>query len=119
MATDAALTKKTAILEIRPLGFPWQTSDPFLSHPHRGFETVTIVRRGFIVHSEMFPLLEHATPGGSRSMPTGPSSAWRGYRSASAKGASRPRASAPRSPPSSTAAISFSSVDARKPSIAT
>lgn len=122
-----------ALLATRPLGFPWQPSDPFLfcvhhddaypagnealgpaaaltgrdlgqdfagtdgwrmyhgrtvpgfpSHPHRGFETVTIVRRGLvdhsdslgaaarfgrgdvqwltagggIVHSEMFPLLE-------------------------------------------------------------
>jgi redox-sensitive bicupin YhaK (pirin superfamily) len=121
------------VLEVLPLGFPWQTRDPFLfcvhhddaypagndafgpaaslagrdigqdfagkdgwrmyhgrdvpgfpQHPHRGFETVTIVRRGLIdhsdslgaaarfgrgdvqwltagagiVHSEMFPLLE-------------------------------------------------------------
>jgi redox-sensitive bicupin YhaK (pirin superfamily) len=121
------------VLNLRPLGFPWTTSDPFLfcvhhddaypagndklgpaaslagrnlgmdfegkdgwrmyhgsvvpgfpQHPHRGFETVTIVRRGYIdhsdslgaaarfgggdvqwltaghgiVHSEMFPLLE-------------------------------------------------------------
>jgi quercetin 2,3-dioxygenase len=86
---------------LRPLGFPWQTVDPFLfcvhhddayprgneqlgpeaslagrdlgqdfagkdgwrmyhgsvvpgfpQHPHRGFETVTIVRRGFIDHSD-------------------------------------------------------------------
>lgn len=86
---------------IRPLGFPWETSDPFLfcvyhqdaypagneqmgpaaslagrnigqdfegkdgwrmyhgdtvpgfpRHPHRGFETVTLVRRGFIDHSD-------------------------------------------------------------------
>lgn len=128
-----------AILDIKPLSFPWQTMDPFLfcvyhddayprgneamgpaaslagrdigqdfagkdgwrmyhgqvvpgfpSHPHRGFETVTIVRRGLIdhsdslgaaarfgrgdvqwltagrgvVHSEMFPLLdrEQANP---------------------------------------------------------
>jgi quercetin 2,3-dioxygenase len=130
-------TRETAILRIRPLGFPWETSDPFLfcvhhddayprgneqmgpaaslagrelgqdfdgpaarrdgwrmyhgevvpgfpQHPHRGFETVTIVRRGLIdhsdslgaaarfgggdvqwltagkgiVHAEMFPLLE-------------------------------------------------------------
>src|SRR4051812_36833048 len=125
------------VLEIRPLGFPWQTSDPFLfcvhhldaypagneqmgpaaslagrqlgqdfagkdgfnmyhgrvvpgfpPHPHRGFETVTIVRRGLIdhadslgaaarfgggdvqwltagsgiVHSEMFPLLDRDAP---------------------------------------------------------
>ncbi len=120
-----------------PLGFPWQTQDPFLfcvhhddaypagnehlgpaaslagrelgqdfagvdgwrmyhgervpgfpGHPHRGFETVTVVRRGLIdhadslgaaarfgqgdvqwltagrgiVHSEMFPLLEQTAP---------------------------------------------------------
>jgi len=125
------------ILETAPLGFPWQTVDPFLvcvhhddgypagnerlgpaaslagrrlgqdfegkdgwrmyhgavvpgfpQHPHRGFETVTIVRRGFIdhsdslgatarfgggdvqwltagggvVHSEMFPLLDRDGP---------------------------------------------------------
>ena len=121
------------ILQIKPLGFPWETADPFLfcayhddaypqgnaqmapqaslagrdigqdfsrkdgwsmyhgetvpgfpGHPHRGFETVTVVRKGLIdhsdslgatarfgqgdaqwltagggvVHSEMFPLLE-------------------------------------------------------------
>jgi quercetin 2,3-dioxygenase len=125
------------VSNIRPLGFPWQTVDPFLfcvhhddaypagnaelgpaaslagrelgqdfagkdgwrmyhgqtvpgfpQHPHRGFETVTIVRRGFvdhsdslgasarfgqgdaqwltagagIVHSEMFPLLQPSEP---------------------------------------------------------
>ena len=125
------------VLELRPLGFPWQTDDPFLfcvhhddayprgnekmgpsaslsgrsigqdfegidgwrmyhgqevpgfpQHPHRGFETVTVARRGFIdhsdslgakarfgkgdaqwmtagkgiVHSEMFPLLETGEP---------------------------------------------------------
>lgn len=125
-------------MAVRPLGFPWQTSDPFLfcvhhddkypagdermgppkaslagrqigqdfggkdgwsmyhgetvpgfpGHPHRGFETVTIVRKGIIdhsdslgatarfgpgdtqwltagagiVHSEMFPLLEREQP---------------------------------------------------------
>jgi len=125
------------ILDVRPLGFPWETVDPFLfcvhhkdgypsgngrlglekaalagrnlgmdfsaksgfsmyhghmvpgfpRHPHRGFETVSIARRGFIdhsdslgatarfgqgdvqwmtagrgiVHSEMFPLLETET----------------------------------------------------------
>ncbi|MBS2019264.1 MAG: pirin family protein [Deltaproteobacteria bacterium] len=126
------------VLDVRPLGFPWETSDPFLfcvhhddkypagtekmgpppamlagrrlgmdfeikdgfrmyhgevvpgfpGHPHRGFETVTIVRRGLIdhsdslgatarfgggdvqwltagagiVHSEMFPLVERERP---------------------------------------------------------
>jgi hypothetical protein len=125
------------VQRIDPLGFPWQTSDPFLfcvhhddrypagnekmgpgaslagrnlgsdfegkdgwrmyhgevvpgfpAHPHRGFETVTIVRRGLIdhsdslgaaarfgggdvqwltagkgvVHSEMFPLLDRQGP---------------------------------------------------------
>ena len=127
-----------AIIRIKPLGFPWETTDPFLfcahhddaypagdermappaaslvgrdigqdfegkdgwrmyhgevvpgfpAHPHRGFETVTIVRRGLIdhsdslgaaarfgqgdvqwvtagrgiVHSEMFPLLDRSGP---------------------------------------------------------
>jgi redox-sensitive bicupin YhaK (pirin superfamily) len=126
-----------AVLEIRPLGFPWLTTDPFLfcvhhndaypagneqmgpaaslagrslgqdfgakdgwnmyhgevvpgfpQHPHRGFETVTVVRKGYIdhsdslgatarfgsgdvqwltagggiVHSEMFPLLQQDQP---------------------------------------------------------
>lgn len=125
------------IVGIRPLGFPWETADPFLfcvhhddayppgneqmgpaaslagrdlgqdfagkdgwrmyhgltipgfpQHPHRGFETVTLVRRGYIdhsdslgatarfghgdaqwitagrgiVHSEMFPLVERTRP---------------------------------------------------------
>jgi redox-sensitive bicupin YhaK (pirin superfamily) len=125
------------VQEIFPLGFPWQTQDPFLfcvhhddaypagneqlgpaaslagrdigqdfagkdgwrmyhgeqvpgfpGHPHRGFETVTIARRGLIdhadslgaaarfgrgdvqwltagrgiVHSEMFPLLDRGAP---------------------------------------------------------
>jgi len=125
------------IVQIKPLGFPWETSDPFLfcvhhddaypranermgpdaslagralgqdfsrkdgwsmyhgttvpgfpAHPHRGFETVTVVRKGLIdhadslgaaarygggdvqwltagqgvVHAEMFPLLETARP---------------------------------------------------------
>jgi redox-sensitive bicupin YhaK (pirin superfamily) len=126
-------TPSPAILQVRPLGFPWETVDPFLfcayhddaypkgnealapavslegralgqdfsrkdgfsmyhgetvpgfpAHPHRGFETVTLVRKGLIdhsdslgatarfgggdvqwltagkgiVHAEMFPLLE-------------------------------------------------------------
>lgn len=125
------------VISTRPLGFPWQTADPFLfcvhhndaypegneklgpraslagrdigqdfsgrdgwsmyhgdlvpgfpQHPHRGFETVTLVRRGYIdhsdslgatarfgrgdaqwltagegiVHCEMFPLLEETGP---------------------------------------------------------
>jgi redox-sensitive bicupin YhaK (pirin superfamily) len=89
------------ILKVKPLGFPWETADPFLfcvhhddrypagnermgpaaslagrelgqdfdpandwrmyhgevvpgfpQHPHRGFETVTLVRRGLIDHSD-------------------------------------------------------------------
>ena len=127
----------SAIVRVQPLGFPWETIDPFLfcvyhddaypegnaqfgpaaslagrnlgqdfagkdgwrmyhgmavpgfpSHPHRGFETVTVVRKGLIdhsdslgaaarfgrgdvqwltagkgiVHSEMFPLLDAAAP---------------------------------------------------------
>jgi len=126
-----------SVLKIDPLGFPWETIDPFLfcvyhddayprgnaqfapdaslegrqmgadftakdgwrmyhgmtvpgfpAHPHRGFETVTIVRKGLIdhsdslgaaarfgggdvqwltagkgiVHSEMFPLLDASAP---------------------------------------------------------
>jgi redox-sensitive bicupin YhaK (pirin superfamily) len=125
------------VIDIRPLGFPWETADPFLfcvhhldaypagneklgpaasldgrslgqdfagkdgwrmyhgglvpgfpQHPHRGFETVTIIRRGLvdhsdslgatarfgagdvqwltagegIVHAEMFPLLNQRAP---------------------------------------------------------
>jgi len=128
---------RSPVLQVSPLGFPWQTIDPFLfcvyhddaypkanaqmgpgaplagrqigqdfsrkdgwsmyhgdtvpgfpSHPHRGFETVTIVRKGLvdhsdslgatarfgggdvqwltagkgIVHSEMFPLLDANAP---------------------------------------------------------
>jgi redox-sensitive bicupin YhaK (pirin superfamily) len=127
------------ILQIKPLGLPWETTDPFLfcvyhddaypqanaqmgpnaslsgralgqdfsrregwsmyhgttvpgfpAHPHRGFETVTIVRKGLVdhadslgaaarygrgdvqwltagkgvVHSEMFPLLNPTRPNG-------------------------------------------------------
>ncbi len=125
------------VLHVKPLGFPWETMDPFLfcayhddaypqanadlgpatslagraigqdfsrkggwsmyhgetvpgfpPHPHRGFETVTVVRKGLvdhadslgasarygagdvqwlttgrgIVHAEMFPLLDQAQP---------------------------------------------------------
>jgi len=132
------VTSNDTILEMRPLGFPWETADPFLfcvhhddayhagndqlgppteslrgrnigqdfekrdgwrmyhgdvvpgfpQHPHRGFETVTIMRSGYvdhsdslgaaarfgpgdvqwltagegIVHCEMFPLLEKDQP---------------------------------------------------------
>ena len=91
----------SAVLSVKPLGFPWETADPFLfcayhddayprgngamgpaaplagrdigqdfsrkdgwsmyhgdsvpgfpAHPHRGFETVTIVRKGLIDHSD-------------------------------------------------------------------
>ncbi|WP_101448186.1 pirin family protein [Aquimarina sp. MAR_2010_214] len=90
-----------AIIKIKPLGFPWETSDPFLfcayhedqypkgngklgpnaslegrnlgqdftlkdgwrmyhgtkipgfpAHPHRGFETVTVVQKGLVDHSD-------------------------------------------------------------------
>jgi redox-sensitive bicupin YhaK (pirin superfamily) len=136
-ARDDAQASGLPILRVRPLGFPWETTDPFLfcvhhddaypkanaqmgpdaslagralgqdfsrkegwsmyhgttvpgfpAHPHRGFETVTIVRRGLvdhadslgaaarygqgdvqwltagrgIVHAEMFPLLDPAGP---------------------------------------------------------
>ena len=92
---------RSPVLQVSPLGFPWQTIDPFLfcvyhddaypkanarmgpeaplagrqigqdfsrkdgwsmyhgetvpgfpSHPHRGFETVTIVRKGLVDHSD-------------------------------------------------------------------
>jgi len=130
-------TVDPAIVRVQPLGFPWETIDPFLfcvhhddaypkgnarlgpdaplagrdlgqdfsrkdgwsmyhgrevpgfpGHPHRGFETVTIVRKGLIdhsdslgatarfgggdvqwltagkgiVHAEMFPLLDPSAP---------------------------------------------------------
>jgi redox-sensitive bicupin YhaK (pirin superfamily) len=133
-ATDSAAHP---VLQVKPLGFPWATLDPFLfcvyhddaypranaqmgpdasltgrdigqdfarkdgwsmyhgstvpgfpAHPHRGFETVTIVRKGLVdhsdslgatarfgrgdvqwltagkgvVHSEMFPLLDPQNP---------------------------------------------------------
>ncbi|MFH2005060.1 MAG: pirin family protein [bacterium] len=134
---DRVFDPADAIQAIRPLGFPWQTQDPFLfcayhndeypagneqlgpaaslagrhigqdftvrdgwrmyhgatvpgfpQHPHRGFETVTVVQKGLvdhtdslgaagrygqgdvqwmtagsgILHAEMFPLLNHSEP---------------------------------------------------------
>jgi quercetin 2,3-dioxygenase len=136
-AVDEKKMSKYFVPAIRPLGFPWETSDPFLfctyhkdlypagneqmgpaaplterqigqdfesknvwrmyhgdvvpgfpQHPHRGFETVTLVRQGLvdhadslgaaaryghgdvqwltagrgILHAEMFPLLDGAEP---------------------------------------------------------
>jgi quercetin 2,3-dioxygenase len=137
-ASSSSLINDTSpIVQLKPLGFPWETLDPFLfcayhddaypqgnaqmgpaaslagrdigqdfgrkggwsmyhgstvpgfpAHPHRGFETVTIVRKGLIdhadslgakarfgrgdvqwltagqgvVHSEMFPLLQQDAP---------------------------------------------------------
>lgn len=95
------MSNTSPVLSVRPLGFPWETADPFLfcayhddayprgngemapaaslegrdigqdfsrkdgwsmyhgesvpgfpAHPHRGFETVTIVRKGLIDHSD-------------------------------------------------------------------
>lgn len=100
-ASPAAPAASHAVLQVKPLGFPWETMDPFLfcayhddayprgnadmgpaaslagraigqdfsrkdgwsmyhgekvpgfpPHPHRGFETVTIVRKGLIDHSD-------------------------------------------------------------------
>src|SRR3954465_14418972 len=101
-----------AVLSVKPLGFPWETADPFLfcvhhddaypagnpqlgpeasldgrdlgmdfaavdgwnmyhglvvpgfpAHPHRGFETVTYVRRGLIDHSDSLGATAPSGPG--------------------------------------------------------
>jgi len=53
------------ISDIKPLGFTWETIDPFLlcvhhldhypeenDEPHRGFETITVVLEGYVGHSD-------------------------------------------------------------------
>lgn len=93
MAPDPALLKGRAIGQDFQLKDGWrmyhgETVPGFPQHPHRGFETVTVVRRGFvdhsdslgatarfgagdtqwltagggIVHCEMFPLVESERP---------------------------------------------------------
>jgi len=113
-------TTPSPILGARPLGFPWQTDDPFLfcvhhddayppgnerlgpaaslagrqlgmdfevrdgwrmyhgldvpgfpQHPHRGFETVTILRRGYVDHSDSLGATARFGPGDTQWLTAG------------------------------------------------
>src|SRR3954451_25387246 len=110
--SDDAVTTKEAVRKIKPLGFPWETADPFLfcvhnadrypagnehlgpaaslagrnigqdfegkdgwrmyhgnlvpvfpQHPHRGFETVTVMLQGFTDHSDALGATARYGPG--------------------------------------------------------
>src|SRR5258708_12246801 len=110
-----------AVKRIRPIGFPWETCDPFLfcayhndaypagndgmgpaaslegrnigqdfegkdgwrmyhgssvpgfpQHPHRGFETVTIVPPGYIDHSDPLAATPPFAPADAHRLTTGP-----------------------------------------------